>query len=265
MRSNNNQNQRRGRNRPGRRAPTNRTHFDSNGPNVRIRGSASQIYEKYIQLARDAASSDRVLAENLLQHAEHYFRIANVDSDDHGHDRDQRRRRQENGGYNEAAGYDSTHNADEDETEAEAEVETVGQSGSDDGEGQSDGNGSEEADDRSNRRGNAPRRGSRVYGRGRRPQQGDAEGSDQETSGNRDRADVRDPAADEGVNRMMRRGRRPAAEQSAVEQQADAGATSDSEDKPAPKRGRGRPRKVKVADDESKPESDLFNKAVAAD
>lgn len=54
---------------------TNRT-YDSNGPEIKIRGSASHVYEKYLQLARDAnASGDRVMAENYLQHAEHYFRI----------------------------------------------------------------------------------------------------------------------------------------------------------------------------------------------
>jgi len=53
----------------------NRT-FDSNGPEVKIRGAASHIYEKYLQLARDAnASGDRIMAESYLQHAEHYFRI----------------------------------------------------------------------------------------------------------------------------------------------------------------------------------------------
>jgi Domain of unknown function (DUF4167) len=53
----------------------NRT-FDSSGPDVKIRGSASHVYEKYLQLARDSNSSgDRVTAENYLQHAEHYFRI----------------------------------------------------------------------------------------------------------------------------------------------------------------------------------------------
>jgi len=53
----------------------NRT-FDSSGPEVKIRGSASHVYEKYLQLARDANSSgDRVMAENYLQHAEHYYRI----------------------------------------------------------------------------------------------------------------------------------------------------------------------------------------------
>ncbi|HET9160666.1 MAG TPA: DUF4167 domain-containing protein [Caulobacteraceae bacterium] len=51
--------------------------FESNGPdNVKIRGNAQHVFERYQQLARDAASSgDRVLAENYLQHAEHYFRV----------------------------------------------------------------------------------------------------------------------------------------------------------------------------------------------
>ena len=56
----------------------NRT-FDSSGPEIKIRGSASHVYEKYLQLARDANSSgDRVMAENYLQHAEHYYRILAV-------------------------------------------------------------------------------------------------------------------------------------------------------------------------------------------
>jgi hypothetical protein len=49
--------------------------IDSNGPDVKIRGNAHHVYEKYLQLARDANSSgDRVMAENYLQHAEHYYR-----------------------------------------------------------------------------------------------------------------------------------------------------------------------------------------------
>jgi hypothetical protein len=53
----------------------NRT-YDSNGPEIKIRGSAAHVYEKYLQLARDAnTQGDRVMAENYLQHAEHYFRI----------------------------------------------------------------------------------------------------------------------------------------------------------------------------------------------
>jgi len=50
--------------------------YESNGPDVKIRGTASHIAEKYVQLARDAQSSgDPVSAENYLQHAEHYFRM----------------------------------------------------------------------------------------------------------------------------------------------------------------------------------------------
>lgn len=52
--------------------------FDSNGPDVRIRGNAMQIAEKYTTLARDAqGAGDRVLAESYLQHAEHYQRMLN--------------------------------------------------------------------------------------------------------------------------------------------------------------------------------------------
>lgn len=50
--------------------------LDSNGPDVRIRGTANQIYDKYSALARDAHSAgDRVKAESYQQHAEHYFRV----------------------------------------------------------------------------------------------------------------------------------------------------------------------------------------------
>ena len=79
----NNQSNRRGRGRGhnhnnNRRNGMNRNqNFDSNGPSGRIRGTAKQVYEKYLQLAKDAISSgDRVLAESLYQHADHYGRIA---------------------------------------------------------------------------------------------------------------------------------------------------------------------------------------------
>ena len=50
--------------------------YESNGPDVKIRGTASHIAEKYMQLARDAqASGDPVGAENYFQHAEHYLRV----------------------------------------------------------------------------------------------------------------------------------------------------------------------------------------------
>src|SRR6476646_2516836 len=50
--------------------------YESNGPDIKIRGTASHVAEKYVQLARDARSSgDPVAAENYYQHAEHYFRL----------------------------------------------------------------------------------------------------------------------------------------------------------------------------------------------
>jgi hypothetical protein len=60
--------------------PMNRNHvFDSNGPEMRVRGTAQQLFEKYLQLGRDATSAgDRVMAEGCFQHAEHYFRILNA-------------------------------------------------------------------------------------------------------------------------------------------------------------------------------------------
>jgi hypothetical protein len=61
----------------GRRPQNNHNRsFDSTGPDVKIRGTAAHVYEKYLQLARDANSQgDRIMAENYLQHAEHYYRI----------------------------------------------------------------------------------------------------------------------------------------------------------------------------------------------
>src|SRR5579863_7298700 len=76
----NGQNKRmRGRNRKGghhhHQNPLSRV-YESNGPDVKIRGPAAHVAEKYLQLARDAQSSgDPVAAENYFQHAEHYFRL----------------------------------------------------------------------------------------------------------------------------------------------------------------------------------------------
>lgn len=90
-RRNNNNNNNNGQNRHrnnngGQSRPTNnggqRPHrnqvLDSNGPESRVRGTAFQINEKYLSLSKDAASvGDLILAENYLQHAEHYQRMIN--------------------------------------------------------------------------------------------------------------------------------------------------------------------------------------------
>lgn len=74
---------RRGRPRSGgKRHPSSRNHsVESNGPDVKVRGSAQQVLDKYLALARDAISSgDRVAAEGFFQYADHYYRLVNGDS-----------------------------------------------------------------------------------------------------------------------------------------------------------------------------------------
>jgi hypothetical protein len=76
--------------------------FDSAGPDVRIRGNAYQVLEKYLALARDAtAVGDRIAAENFYQHAEHYYRLISENgghhhqrAQHHGHGGDPRQHQQ---------------------------------------------------------------------------------------------------------------------------------------------------------------------------
>lgn len=71
--------------------------FESNGPDVKVRGTAQHVAEKYLQLARDAMSSgDTVMGENYYQHAEHYLRIVaaaqTYQQQQHGYQPNQQRR-----------------------------------------------------------------------------------------------------------------------------------------------------------------------------
>jgi hypothetical protein len=69
------------------RAPQGHQTLDSHGPGERVRGTASQISERYLTLAREASrSDDRVTAECYYQHAEHYFRINHGSSDRYPHE-----------------------------------------------------------------------------------------------------------------------------------------------------------------------------------
>ena len=66
----------------GPRPPQRSQTFDSNGPSVKIRGNAYQVFERYLALAREAQSSgDPIAAENFFQHAEHYFRVMNANGE----------------------------------------------------------------------------------------------------------------------------------------------------------------------------------------
>ncbi|HZZ87619.1 MAG TPA: DUF4167 domain-containing protein [Caulobacteraceae bacterium] len=96
--------------------------FDSNGPdNVKVRGAAQTIFERYQQLARDAGSAgDRVLAENYLQHAEHYFRVLRAMQP-------QRPVSEIMGRDNFASGYDIDFEDEGQAAEESSEAETDGQ------------------------------------------------------------------------------------------------------------------------------------------
>jgi uncharacterized protein DUF4167 len=127
MRQNQNKNRSRGRGRkPGNNPNRN---YDSNGPDVKIRGSATHIHEKYQALSRDAnASGDRIAAENYLQHAEHYFRLmaaaqaAQQTRNDQNQNRQQRNGQFSNSGSNTA----NNRNADSQSSEGTADKsETV--------------------------------------------------------------------------------------------------------------------------------------------
>ncbi|AFX99184.1 hypothetical protein A1OE_1003 [Candidatus Endolissoclinum faulkneri L2] len=100
MRQGPHQKRNRGRNNCRTNTPNRNQTFDSNGPDVRIRGNANQVYEKYLALGRDAAASgDRVLAESYFQHADHYYRIVSAFAEDEAdrHDRSNFQGQQHNG------------------------------------------------------------------------------------------------------------------------------------------------------------------------
>ena len=90
--------------------PLNRNHvFDSSGPDLRVRGTSQQLFEKYLQLGRDATSSgDRVMAESYFQHAEHYFRILNAMNQ--AAQANPQPNAQQGGQPNQGGGYQGTHN-----------------------------------------------------------------------------------------------------------------------------------------------------------
>ena len=79
MRPNSNFKRNRNRNqsrRNGNGSPNKSNNFDSSGPDIRVRGNAIQVNEKYLALANDASTSgDRIKAEGFFQHAEHYYRV----------------------------------------------------------------------------------------------------------------------------------------------------------------------------------------------
>lgn len=135
--------------------------FDSNGPEgIKVRGAAQGVFEKYQQLSRDAASAgDRVLAENYLQHAEHYFRTLRA-MQPHRPVSDIVGREQF------ASGFDIDFEAEPGEPPEGGYVEQT-DSGETDGQRDSNGNGARDNNQNGQRFENRPRDGQRFEGRDR--------------------------------------------------------------------------------------------------
>ena len=120
----------RGNNNGGRRqnnVPLRHQTFDSNGPDVRIRGNAFQVYEKYVALARDAQTAgDRIAAESYFQHAEHYFRIIGLINEQSGENqrgRDGRNPNAPNGHAGASGNGQDIDGDDQDDEDADADDE----------------------------------------------------------------------------------------------------------------------------------------------
>ena len=100
MRQGNNSRRSRGRGN-GKRQPRGSNQIDSHGPEVRVRGTAQQVFDKYLALGRDATSTgDRIVAENMFQHAEHYSRIlalAQENAEQRNDAREEGKNRRDNG------------------------------------------------------------------------------------------------------------------------------------------------------------------------
>jgi hypothetical protein len=184
------QQNRRGRGRGGRK-PQNplARNYESNGPDVKIRGTAAHIAEKYMSLARDAlASGDLVSAESYLQHAEHYNRIIMAAQAQFGPQHGGQQGEGPNGGYRNPR-WNSEGSEDEGgdfETEGGGDIRTGGGGGQDIRAGGDFRGGGSGSQDRERHEGNREHHGGgrREHGRqggngSEAPRERDANGDDQ--------------------------------------------------------------------------------------
>ena len=130
----NNRRGRSGRRRSGGQGNNPNRSIDSQGPEVKIRGNAQQVYDKYTALARDAFSNgDRIRAESLQQHAEHYYRVLQAmkppeQKEQSRHDGDQQNQNSQN------AQHGGQQNGHDQSGQARGEQDDADQSGQDAGE-----------------------------------------------------------------------------------------------------------------------------------
>ena len=213
---NKNSNNRRSRGRGGNKRHGNVRNqtFESNGPGVKVRGSAQQVLDKYLALARDASSSgDRIMAESYFQFAEHYFRLLNTDEQRNadrnganrgrGNDRDRANTPgSAEGGPDDqmsGGGYDNDGDSDGDDSSGDNGAEVIR---TDRPQAQNDGDSGDNADSSKGDRGNSrdASSGGESKGRGRNRNARNSGGGDN------DAADQAPPARSRG------RRKKPAAE-----------------------------------------------------
>ncbi len=244
----NGQNNRRQRSRGnGRRFPNQRGgSFESNGPEVKVRGTAQHVLEKYQSLARDAYSAgDRILSEGYWQHAEHYLRILSESNE--GQSRDSNNRARTHGNRDEDM--DAEYGDDDDSNDKNGNDKAA--------DDRNNGN-ADRGRDRNNDRGNEGRpqsNSNRGRGRGRRNGGGDAP----ERNNDAPRTD-NTPQPMIAAEALQERGA-PDAPAKPVEkpakptqQAADVPAQGTDADAPAKPRGRGRPRKTEQPNVEPAPD-----------
>ena len=160
--------------------------YESNGPDVKIRGTAAHIAEKYMSLARDAlASGDMVTAESYLQHAEHYNRIIMAAQSQMGAQHGGHQGEGPNGGYRPRWNPDASEDegGDSDSVEGGGDIRAAGGGGSDFRQGSGEMRGSQDRERHEGNRehhGGAREQGRRQGGNGSDGDRDrDANGSDQ--------------------------------------------------------------------------------------
>lgn len=219
--------------------PANRV-FESQGPDGRVKGTPAQLHERYVNAAREIRGSDRILAEALLQHADHYYRLS--------------AEAQEQQNDNRAQAPDAQpqqHTQQETQPDARPEARSEARA--------------EEQADQDNDSGPGPGPGSGSRGRGRRNGAQSAprneDGAPDSVNGNgQDAASEADQGGvtEDQIPMLRKRGRPRKTAETPENSDTSKGSpeTGESEERPAPKR-RGRPRKVDAAqsgtDGEAKP------------
>ena len=185
------------------RPPNRNQIFDSSGPDVRVRGNAHQVFDKYQALAREAAAvGDRIQAEAYLQYADHYYRVI-----------------QTQGGFiNRGQGWNDGGEDSQNPQQQDGQVPQQQQPGGGNGENYAQ-------NDRSGERQGGDRQGGERQG-GERPQGGDRQGNDRQANDRGDRPNERTEnqnARSEHQSNRPEQQRHSRAEQQHIEPEAEPG------------------------------------------